>query len=251
MLFLVAGSLWAANRRAKRSIGNCRARWPSCSWWSRHNSCRACSEEGASPAPPDAPSFESRCSQMRHNRRKTLRIECWGKEMNWKKGNWSIAFFVMLKCCAFYLPCSTWRHCEAERLAIMSRTRDALGRSRKGIQSGQQLGNSDTCHRTNGALVADSNRVPAISRLWFSFTKGGEIIWKRAWPIGKWRMFEWQSIKIMRCIERSFKLPDNNQATRQQFKLPTGNRKPKTKPDAVNRKITSTTTVRRQRFRDC
>lgn len=77
-------------------------------------------------------------------------------------------FIAMQNCvrsfCAYSL-CSTWLRGAAALPAVMSRTRAALGTARKGIPSGQQLGNSDTCLRTDAALVADSNRVPAISRL--------------------------------------------------------------------------------------
>jgi len=66
------------------------------------------------------------------------------------------------------LPCSIDGHSGTRPPAVMSRTRDALGIARKGIPSGQQLGNSDTCRRTSGALVAHSNRSPAISgQSWF------------------------------------------------------------------------------------
>lgn len=63
----------------------------------------------------------------------------------------------------------------------MSRTRDALGTARKGIPSGRQLGNSDTCPRTDDALVADSNRVPAISRLRFSGAGAEGSLRNRDW----------------------------------------------------------------------
>lgn len=91
-----------------------------------------------------------------------------GKGKGKSKGIEMRRFIAMQNCvrsfCAYSL-CSTWLRGAAALPAVMSRTRDALGTARKGIPSGQQLGNSDTCPRTDAALVADSNRVPAISRL--------------------------------------------------------------------------------------
>lgn len=171
-------------------------------------------------------------------------------------------FIAMQNCvrsfCAYSL-CSTWLRDAAALPAVMSRTRAALGTARKGIPSGQQLGNSDTCPRTDAALVADSNRVPAISRLRFEARSQGKGFgegtrgshWTAEPLADKWRMFEWQSIKIMRWTERSLKPTSqadgqsawqaDNQLTRQQFKITadsrigtgrtkeTGNRKQETK----------------------
>lgn len=147
--------LWAVNRRAIRSMGSCRERCPSCSWCRRLRTCRACNIGSASPPETPPGALRSVDSQRRPSSRRTRRMDCCGENAT---NEWLCYAKVFRNS-----PASIAARSGGGPPAIMSRTRDALGKARKGIPSGQQLGNSDTGRRTTGALVAHSTHSPAIS----------------------------------------------------------------------------------------